>query len=155
MNEAEATVCHCAVSPPRKAPSPPAVVRKAARSLPSLFLGVLLAFFPKCPVCWAAYMSLFGSVWLARTPYAAWLFPALLSVSALHLLFLLRKSRQKGYAPFLLSLTGIVLVLTGRGLFPEQRWILFAAVPLMLAGSLLNSFRTSPPAGAAPVRERL
>jgi hypothetical protein len=49
-------------------PMPVAVVEKASRPMLTAVLSLLIAFFPKCPVCWATYMSMFGSVWLARTP---------------------------------------------------------------------------------------
>src|SRR5262249_51879337 len=31
-----------------------------------------VAFFPKCPVCWAAYLSMFGVAGLQSVPYAPW-----------------------------------------------------------------------------------
>jgi hypothetical protein len=130
--------CHLA-SAPRAQPSG-AMVKKASRSLLTILLSILIAFFPKCPVCWATYMSMFGSVWLAQTPYVAWLFPVLLALSGLNLLLLLRGAPRKGYGPFLLSLAGIVVILGGRSLFPLERWLFLIGMSLMFLSSLLNSF---------------
>jgi hypothetical protein len=103
-------------------------------------LSLLVAFFPKCAVCWAAYMSLLGSAWLARAPFVSWLLPVLAGLCGVHLLLLVRKCRKKGPAPLLFSLGGVALILLGRSFFPLERWLLLCGVLLMLAGSLLNSF---------------
>jgi hypothetical protein len=103
-------------------------------------LSVLLAFFPKCALCWAAYMSMFGCVVVARAPYVSWLFPVLVGLAGVHLALLLRKSRNKGYGPFLSSLAGVALLLTGRTFFPEERWVLFLGLLLLAASSLAASF---------------
>ncbi|WP_282418687.1 hypothetical protein [Polyangium sp. 15x6] len=103
-------------------------------------MSVLIAFFPKCPVCWATYMSMFGSVWLARMPYVAWLHPLLVGLSALNLLLLLKRASKKGYGTFLLGLAGVAIILGGRSLFPEARWLLFCGIALMVASSLASSF---------------
>jgi hypothetical protein len=109
----------------------------------TILLSILIAFFPKCPVCWATYMSMFGSVWLADTPYAAWLFPVLLAVAGVNLLLLLKRAPKKGYSPFLLSLAGILVTLGVRNLFPMERWLLLLGMALMILSSLLNSFSMS------------
>lgn len=113
---------------------------KTARSVPALLLSIAMAFFPKCAVCWAAYASVLGSAWLAKAPVFPWLFPALVALSAVHLALLLRKVRERGIAPFGLSVAGIAVVLGARTLFPEQGALLWVGVGLMLSGSLLNSF---------------
>ena len=115
------------------------VTRKSASAVPSVFLSILIAFFPKCPICWAAYMSMFGSIGLARLPYMGWLLPVLLFFLGLHLLLLYRKIPQRGYLPFLTSLCGAILVLTARYLLPDEKWLLFTGMGLVIAGSLLNS----------------
>ena len=132
--------CPCQAAPLGRGSGPRGVVEKTARSVPTALLGVLIAFFPKCPVCAAAYMSMFGSVWLASAPLAAWLFPVLIGFSGLNLLLLLRRSEDKGYGPFVLALAGTTAILLGRSLFPDHRWVLVPGMLLMLSGSLLNSF---------------
>lgn len=96
-------------------------------------------------MCWAAYMSMFGSIGLAEIPYMSWLFPVLLGFMGLHLFLLLRKRREKGYGPFLLSLGGALVILGARYLFPGTRWLMFAGMLLIVSGSLWNSFSFSRP----------
>ncbi|WAS90504.1 hypothetical protein [Nannocystis punicea] len=113
---------------------------RASRPLLTALLSVVLAFFPKCPMCWAAYMSMFGGVWLAHTPYVAWLYPLLLGLFGLNLFILLRRAPRRGYGPFFLGLTGIAVILGARTLLPGDRWLLFLGMTLMVASSLVYSF---------------
>lgn len=113
---------------------------KVARSLPTLMLSVVIAFFPKCPICWGVYMSMFGGLGLAQLPYFPWLLPVLMSLMGLHLLFLLGRSRAHGYAPFLLSVTGALGIALGRVLQGPEKPVLLVGMLLILAGSLWSNF---------------
>jgi mercuric ion transport protein len=115
-------------------------IRKTTRSLPSIFMSILIAFFPKCPLCWAIYMSMFGTIGLAKLPYMSWLLPVLLLFLGIHLFMLFKKSAQKGYLPFLVSLAGAMVILSGRSFFPLEKWLLITGMSLIIAGSLLNNF---------------
>src|SRR5689334_21618698 len=61
---------------------------KIASIVPSVATSVFIAFFPKCPVCWGVYMSMFSGIGLARLPYMKWLLPVLLVFLGLHLYLL-------------------------------------------------------------------
>lgn len=115
-------------------------VKKTGRMLPSVLMSILIAFFPKCPFCWAIYMSMFGSIGLARLPYMPWLFPVLMAFLAFHLLMLWRKTPQKGYLPFLISLAGAAVILSGKVFFPLAQWLSVAGMVLIISGSLFNNF---------------
>jgi hypothetical protein len=132
--------CHITTIPEEKTVPPLLKMKHSARSVPSLLLSVLVAFFPKCPMCWAAYMSLFGSVSLAQTPYQGWLFPVLLGFLGLHLFLVFRKRREKGYGPFVLSLAGALVLLISRGLVLPGNALLIVGMLCILTGSLWNSF---------------
>lgn len=140
MNNSANPSCCCGVNMQEQTEKPSAKVKKTAGAVPSVLVGVLVAFFPKCPLCWAAYMSMFGSVGLARLPYMGWLLPVLLAFLGIHLFVLLKKSSKKGYLPFILSLSGAVIILCGRTFFPVEKWLLVAGMVLVISGSLLNSF---------------
>ncbi|MFY2563598.1 hypothetical protein ACN469_38750 [Corallococcus terminator] len=117
----------------------------------AVLLGVLLAFLPKCAMCWAAWLSLFGGVGLASGPALDWLFPTLMGLSALHLLLLLRRAPRRGPAPFALSLAGFVVILLAREQPVPARWLLFLGIALMVSGSLLNGLpRKKPPESDLP-----
>jgi len=115
---------------------------KTVRTLPSMLLSVVIAFFPKCPVCVAAYMSMFGTFSLANSPWVGWVFPVLLSFLVLHLVLLLKKSKKNGLFPFSLSLAGALIILCGRTVFDQNQAVLITGMLFILAGSLSNSFST-------------
>jgi hypothetical protein len=115
-------------------------IKKTSKSLPSILTSVLIAFFPKCPMCWAVYMSTFGSLGLVQLPYMPWLLPVLLLFFAVHLFMLYRKIPQRGYLPFLMSLGGAIVILTCRSFLPQEKWLLVAGMVFIISGSLLNSF---------------
>lgn len=85
-------------------------------------------------------MSMFGSVGLVKLPYMGWLLPVLMVLLAFHLVMLWKKTAQHGYVPFILSLLGSVLIVTGRSYFPLEEWVLIAGIASIISGSLLNSF---------------
>jgi hypothetical protein len=122
-----------------------ATAGKTTRSLPSVLMSILIAFFPKCPICWAVYMSMLGSIGLAKLPYMPWLFPVLLVLLCFHLFMLYRKATQKGYLPLVLSVAGAAIILTGRSFFPLQTWLVIPGMALVISGSLLNSFLAAKP----------
>src|SRR5262245_53072110 len=131
-----------AATAPRRAATAPAgrhdAIKVSGRSLLVVVLSSLIAFFPKCPVCWAAYMNIFGCVWLADTAVASWLLPALIGCSGLYLAMLLRRGRHRGYAPFWLSCSGMLAILVSRNVFADTRWLAAAGVLVVLSGSLLQ-----------------
>ena len=114
--------------------------KKTAKALPTMLLSVLIAFFPKCAMCWGMYMSMFGSLELAQLPYMGWILPVLLGFLGIHLFMLYRTVVQNGYLPFLLSLVGAIVILIVRTYFPSEKWLLITGMMLIISGSLLNSF---------------
>lgn len=116
---------------------------KSVYVAPSVVLSFFIAFFPKCPACWATYMSMFGSIGLAELPYMEWLFPVLGCFFGLHLWLLFQKTSQKGYGPLVITLIGTSLILAGRNIFTETQWILFVGMFCVLVGSLWNNFSSS------------
>lgn len=140
--------CCCANKQAVPPPEPVSKVKKTARTLPSVLLSILIAFFPKCPLCWAAYMSMFGSLGLARLPYMNWLLPVLMVFLGIHLFILFRRVHSNGYLPFIISLAGALVIISGRMFFPSEKWVMMTGMACIIAGSLLNSFS---PRRSAPV----
>jgi mercuric ion transport protein len=132
--------CCCQSNVSFQKPIPEALAKKTVKSAGSVGLSILIAFFPKCPLCLAAYLSMFGSIGLARSPIMAWLLPLLISILAIHLFFLFKKTAQKGYGPFVLSLLGAFCILMGRSFLPQHQFILWAGMAFIFSGSLWNSF---------------
>lgn len=104
------------------------------------FLSVLIAFFPKCPLCWAVYMSMFGSIGLSQLPYMGWLLPILMGFLGFHLIILYRKGKKNGYLPFYVSLLGAFFMLIGRTFLPESKILLFIGVICIITSSLIATF---------------
>jgi mercuric ion transport protein len=114
--------------------------RKTLKAIPSMLLSVLIAFFPKCPVCWAVYMSMFGSLGLAQLPYMGWLLPVLMVFLGIHLFMIYKKSAPNNYLPFLLSLTGAIIILVGRFSLTNEKWLPILGMLLIISGSLFIRF---------------
>ena len=140
MQNNESQPCCCQSVSSSKNHIPEALAQKTVKSAGSVGLSILIAFFPKCPLCLAAYLSMFGSIGLARSPLMAWLLPLLMAILAIHLFLLFKKTAQKGYGPFVLSLLGAFCILVGRSFLPEHKFILWVGMALIFSGSLWNSF---------------
>lgn len=106
----------------------------------STFLAVVIAFFPKCPLCWAAYMSLFSSIGISRIPYMPWLFPILIMALGIHLFFLFRKIHEKGYLPIALCIIGALCIVLSRYYLLENPLTNYVGLLAIISGSLLNNF---------------
>jgi protein SCO1/2 len=120
------------------APAPPARRRAASPVLGTLAsLGV--AFFPKCPVCWAAYLSVFGIAGLQRIPYSPWLQPVLAAVVLINLASLWLRGRSTGrMSGFYLAGAGALAILVSR-VGPAWGRVALWGVALTLAGSLMSA----------------
>ena len=94
--------------------NPFAVNRRAFLGRYAGALGSLaLAFFPKCPVCWAAYLSVFGIAGLSRIPYAPWLAPAFAALMLLNVAAVWLRSRAtRRMSGFYLVSAGALAILT-------------------------------------------
>lgn len=115
-------------------------IKKTTKTLPSVLLSFFIAFFPKCPFCWAIYMSMFTSIGLAKLPYMKWLLPVLLVFLGIHLFMLYRRAPRVGYLPFIISVAGSSLLFLSRTFLPDQTWILIMGIACIFSGSLLNGF---------------
>lgn len=134
--------CHCRKGLPDTGL---ATAAKATKTLPSTLLSIFIAFFPKCPVCWAAYMSMFGCVGLAKLPYMKWLFPFLLILLGIHLYVLYRGAIRKGYLPFLISILGSMVVVLSRVFAVGEKLPLLVGMAAIIGGSVLNGFMINRP----------
>ena len=106
-----------------------------------VFLGV--AFFPKCPLCWAAYMSALGLTSLQAMAFRPWLVPLLLSGMVVNLYVIGRGCRRrKTFLPLVLSLAGMLL-LAGALAF-HTRGLSYAGLGLVLTASLLTTLPIVP-----------
>jgi protein SCO1/2 len=127
--------------------------RKAAPPVLSTLASLGVAFFPKCPVCWAGYMSMFGIASLGQVPYSPWLQPVLVVVMLINLASVWIRGRSTGrMSPFyLVSIGALAIVMSKRGLGLEKAALW--GVAFTFAGSMLSALSATK--GRSPVIDLL
>jgi protein SCO1 len=122
----------------RAAPLRPSFARAVSSPVLSTLSAVAVAFFPKCPMCWAAYLSLFGVAgveWLSASP---WLLPLLVLVMLVNvgsLWWIGRRSRRRiGF--YLAALGALTIVVFG--LWLDVAFANAAGIVLTGLGSLFS-----------------
>ena len=102
-----------------------------------------LALFPKCPLCWAAYLSLFGIAGLESIPYSPWLQPVLAILLLLNLTSIWFRARGTGrMLPFYLVTAGALVIVASK-IFAGPAALGFLGVFLTLAGSVWSTLNSS------------
>ena len=113
--------------------------RKAAPQILGMLAAMGLAFFPKCPLCWASYLSVFGITSLEQIPYSPWLRPLFFSIMVINLVTVwLRRRSTGGMAALCLVAAGTLVILIlqlALGWENAAMW----GVTLTMAGSLLSA----------------
>ena len=114
--------------------------RHAALPVASTIASLGFALFPKCPICWATYMSLLGVANLAYVPYSPWMQPALLAVLSINLACVWWRGRSTGrmIGFYLVTAGALAVVTTKLDLFTEQAALF--GVMLTLAGSVVSAW---------------
>ena len=99
-----------------------------------------IAVFPKCPICWASYMSMFGISGLVAIPYSPWLQPVLFMAMALNAASVWWRchavGRMMGF--HLVAVGAITIVATKLQWLPESAAM--AGVISTLAGSVASAW---------------
>lgn len=126
--------------------------RKLATPLFGTLASLGVAFFPKCPICWAAYLSVFGIAGL-QIPYSPWLQPVLFALMLFNLACVWLRGRATGrMLGFYLVTAGVLaIVISKLGAGLENAAVL--GVALTLAGSLLSALNVKKTRRAAPAEE--
>ena len=127
-----------APEPLREAAAPPARRKRSSPVLGTL-ASVGVAFFPKCPICWAGYLSLFGVAGLQQIPYSPWLQPLLVVVMLINLTSVWLRGRSTGRmsAFYLVSAGALEILISKAG--PGWEGAAALGVAFTLAGSLLSA----------------
>jgi protein SCO1/2 len=129
-----------AATVPPSVPANPALARAATFPVFGTVASLGFAFFPKCPFCWAAYLSVFGMAGLERIPYSPWLKPVFVVLMLLNLFSVWVRSRTtRRLTAFGLVLAGALAIIVSRvspGLENAAAW---CGVGLTLTGSFLSA----------------
>ena len=106
-------------------------------------VALALALFPKCPFCWAAYLSLFGIVGLESIPYSPWLQPVLAILLLSNLTSIWFRARNTGrMMPFYLVTAGALVIVASKA-FAGPDAAGFLGVALTLVGSVWSTVNRS------------
>lgn len=117
--------------------------RRMALPILGTLATLAFAFFPKCAVCWAAYLSMFGIAGMIQIPYSPWVkaaFAALMLLNAVSVWLRSRATRRMtGF--YLVSAGALALLST-----LQFGWKSAAATGVVLttAGSLVSAWRRPP-----------
>jgi protein SCO1 len=98
-----------------------------------------LALFPKCPLCWAAYLSVFGIAGLESIPYSPWLQPVLALLMLFNLTSIWLRARSTGRVmPFYLVSAGAAAILASR-VFASLEGAAILGIAFTLVGSVWSA----------------
>ncbi|HEY0067641.1 MAG TPA: hypothetical protein VGB46_09760, partial [Flavisolibacter sp.] len=100
-------------------------------------LPVFILFFPKCPVCWAAYFNVFVNLGI-HIPYMPEIQTGLVALSFIFCAFLFwRAPRMSGYLPPSLIAAAPILLLLNKHLLDNTAWINYLSIILSFAGTTI------------------
>lgn len=112
-----------------------AAARAGGRHIAAVMVPFAVIFFPKCPLCWAAYLSLFGITGLASITASPWMLFALVLLMLANLAAIYRRGiRHKDLLPFYLSVLGVFIILLP-GMYFAVPYISFLGIALIFIGS--------------------
>ena len=77
------------------------IAKAVSENLRTIVFPLLIAVFPKCPICWAAYMSALGIAGIMHIPYSPWLIPLFVLGIGINLwLLYVARNKRNGLKPF-------------------------------------------------------
>lgn len=112
--------------------------KKIIKTNASFLMAVIIAFFPKCPFCWAAYMSMFSFLGLNTIKYQPWLLPVFIAMFFANIVSLYFNRKRHGYKLLVLSLAGAALIVLNR-LYFNMPVFVYCGAALLIVASLWNS----------------
>lgn len=81
----------------------------------SLWSAIGIFLLPKCPICWAAYMSFFSGLGFSTITYQSWWLPLMILILGLSIgATLYQAYQQKRKTYMLLTIIGTILLLVGK-----------------------------------------
>jgi protein SCO1/2 len=120
--------------------------RALTRMTPALgtFASIAFALFPKCPICWAAYLSMLGVTGLSQIPYAPWLQPILILLMVANIVSVWWRgwSIRRTTGPLFVTLGALAILASKLNNVPTK--LAIVGVVLTLLGSLLSVVSSRP-----------
>lgn len=149
LNEPQAGTAAGLSSEPDESPAR----RKLASPMLATLASLAMAFFPKCPICWSAYLSVFGIAGLKQIPYSPWLQPVLFALMLINLGSVWLRGRSTGRMTgfYLVSAGALAILLSKTG--PGWESAAIPGVVLTLVGSILSALNGKKGQRAASAKE--
>lgn len=117
--------------------------RSAASPVVGTFAAVGVALFPKCPMCWAAYLGMLGIAGLEPLTHASWVLGVLAAAIAVNVGSVWLRGRASGrMEAFYLVCAGTATLLVGR-FVPGCEDVSPIGVVLTMVGTLLSALRVT------------
>ena len=136
--------CNCGQSSshsnPKKYSGDNTPIRKYffTKNISSVLLGLGIVFFPKCPLCWVAYMTLFSAAGIETIPYQPWVLPLLMLLLVVNMGVLFLKAKKGGsHGPIWCSAAGVFIIVVSK-LWVLNSVLLFMGLFLVSVGSVWN-----------------
>ena len=105
--------------------------RRRVAPVSGTLASLAVAFFPKCPVCWATYLSVFGVAGIAQIPYSPWLQPIFALVMLINVVSVWLRGRSTGRlaGAYLVTAGALVIIAARTGFIVESAAVWGVALP--------------------------
>lgn len=117
----------------------PFTMRSVSKSIGSVIVPVFITLLPKCPFCFAAYLSLFGIAGMQLMPYVKFIPPLLFLAMSINIYALYKMGiKRNSFLPLYLCVIGSAIVVAFGYYNPIKFGLIFGLVLLFLS-AILNS----------------
>lgn len=114
-------------------------VKDGFKGVTSVLVPLFIMLLPKCPFCFAAYLSMFGIAGMQFMPYVKFIFPLLVVAMAINMFALYRMGVQRNsFFPLYLCVVGSAIVVTF-GYFMPTKLALIIGLTLLFLSAVLNA----------------
>lgn len=122
-----------------KSSEQPSTVKSAFKSLSSVVVPIFVTLLPKCPFCFAAYLSLFGIAGMQLMPYVKFILPLLFLAMSINIYALYKMGvKRNSFLPLYLCVTGSAIVVAF-GYYNPMKFGLISGLILLFLSAILNS----------------
>ena len=104
----------------------------------SFMLALFIAFCPKCPICWAAWLSGFGLLSASAIPYRPWYLYLSIGLMILNIVALYLLNKKHDLKPLLMNIAGASLIIVNRFTVNQSTLMITGGI-LLLAGAAWSS----------------
>lgn len=112
-----------------------------AKVVQSTVTALFIAFFPKCPVCWATYMSVLGCIGVEKLPYFPWMIYVLGLTALVNIYYSYHRDKSNGVYFTTLLQTFIYTVIIINWKFMGSKTIALTCIFILVLASVFDNFK--------------